>query len=117
MMNNRMLSTLAKFDGDAEKWDDWEFNFVMIFASENPNFYKLFQFLRDRDHSGEVSDQDIKGLGSEEVIDEEELMWMCEALFMALSARTVSTPLSVAKGLGDDPGHGRGARAWKRIYS
>ena len=42
---------------------------------------------------------------------------MCDGLYMAFSARTTSTPLSIVKGLRGDPGFARGARAWKRIFA
>ena len=42
---------------------------------------------------------------------------MCDGLYIALSARTTSTPLSIVKGLRGDSGFARGARAWKRILA
>ena len=113
MMNNKMPSSASKFDGDAEKWTDLEFVFSMVVASENSNFDKLFDFLRD--HDGDVTDSDVETFWLDQGIDQDEMEWMCDGLYMARSARTTSTPLSIVEGLRGDPGFARGARAWKRI--
>ena len=42
---------------------------------------------------------------------------MCDGLYMALSASTTSTPLSIVQGLRGDSGFARGARAWNRIFA
>ena len=115
MVNNKMLSSVLKFDGGADKWAGWGVNVSMVVASENTNFYTLSEFLRD--HDREVTDQDVEAFGVNEGIDQEELEWLCDALYMALSARTTSTPLSVVEGLRGDTGFARGARAWRRTFA
>ena len=64
----------------------------MVVASENTNFYRLFDFLRD--HDGDVTDSDVETFGLDQIFDQDELEWMCDGLYIALSARTTSTPLS-----------------------
>ena len=87
----------------------------MVVASENTSIYKLFELVRD--HDGEVTDLDVKAFGVNEVVDQEEMEWLCDALYMALSARSTSTPLLVVKGLRGDAGFACGASAWKRIFA
>ena len=115
IMNNKMLMGVSRFDGDADKWADWEFNFTMVLASENRNFMRLFDWLRNQD--AEITDREVRIFSRSEGIDDAEMNWMCNSLYMALSTRTTSTPLSIVKGLRSDTGFSRGARAWRRIFA
>ena len=64
-----------------------------------------------------MDDKELKSFAQTYLIDMDEMEWLCESVWMALSSTTKSTPLAIVKGLQDEVSFGRGPRAWKRIWS
>ena len=96
ILNNKAVAGLCKFNGDGDKWDDWEFSFEQALSSEHPMFGAFLKAIRDAPML--VTLQDIDNFRVNNGMETEEIRWMCEALWLAVANKTAENPLAIVKG-------------------